>query len=454
MVKVKKKVKKESVPIANRACCNPFKEHKKVLNGLRNITEDIVTKSKAVKIHLPLNRKICNKCFCKVKYAWNKGPASSPGSSWKETDNSPITSASALSPSDQRKHNLRRKRLQMVKTQQNVKDALGTSTSPSAEEKTDSSMSEIIDIPLAKKQLNQLMLSIGLEKLDEKSMRSEKYKKYKQETLTKIHNALSKYVFDGTEIENNEIIDQFKTKFAESNGRREKIAILSCLPISWNAHKLSEEFNVSYHMAVTTKNQVKTNGILFNISKKVGVRTIPDETIELVKSFYRSDEISRACPGMRDYIVQQENGDKTAIQRRMLLVNLNEAYQLFKANNIDVKMGFSKFAAIRPPECVLALEKYGTHTTCVCSYHQNVKLTIDSLKRNGLCTNIPSYREMIEIMMCDPENRSNECYLNLCENCPGKADMISMLLTQLENSMFEEFRCKQWVNMRGRFTYK
>lgn len=145
------------------------------------------------------------------------------------------------------------------------------------------------------------MLSIGLEKLDEESMR---IKKYTQETLTKIYNALSKFIFNGTEIEQNEIIDQFKTKFAESNKRREKIAILSCLPISWNAHKLSNEFNVSYHMAVTTKYQVKTNGILFNISKKAGFRTIPDETIELAKSLYRSDEISRPRPGMRDYIVQ------------------------------------------------------------------------------------------------------------------------------------------------------
>lgn len=44
----------------------------------------------------------------------------------------------------------------MVKTQQNIRDALGKSTSPSAEEKTDSSMSEMIDIPLVKKKIESI----------------------------------------------------------------------------------------------------------------------------------------------------------------------------------------------------------------------------------------------------------------------------------------------------------
>ena len=43
--------------------------------------------------------------------------------------------------------------------------------------------------------------------------------------------------------------------------------------------------------------------------------------------------------------------------------------------NAATKIGFSKFAKIRPKECILAVES-GTHAVyvCVCTVHQNTKL--------------------------------------------------------------------------------
>ena len=38
-----------------------------------------------------------------------------------------------------------------------------------------------------------------------------------------------------------------------------------------------------------------------------------------------------------------------------------------------MKIGFSKFAELRPKECVIAGSS-GTHSVCVCTTHQNVKL--------------------------------------------------------------------------------
>ena len=56
-----------------------------------------------------------------------------------------------------------------------------------------------------------------------------------------------------------------------------------------------------------------------------------------------------------------------------MLCNPKEAYHQFKTQHPNVKVGFSKFAELRPKECVLAVP-VGTHSVCVCAIHQNVKL--------------------------------------------------------------------------------
>ena len=58
-------------------------------------------------------------------------------------------------------------------------------------------------------------------------------------------------------------------------------------------------------------------------------------------------------------------------------MNLNEAYQLFKEKHPDVKLGLSKFCELRPNEYITVGSK-GTHSVCVCTYHQNFKLMLAS----------------------------------------------------------------------------
>ena len=55
--------------------------------------------------------------------------------------------------------------------------------------------------------------------------------------------------------------------------------------------------------------------------------------------------------------------------------NPKEAYSEFKQRNPALKVGFSRFAQLRPRECILAGAS-GTHTVCVCQIHQNAKLMI------------------------------------------------------------------------------
>lgn len=160
------------------------------------------------------------------------------------------------------------------------------------------------------------------------------------------------------------MIQQLQNKFETATNRDDKIKILSVLPKSWNADKIASAFNVSIYIAKKTKDLVDTNGILCGVKKKIGSRTLSNDTVKIVQDFYRSDEVSRMCPGLREFVTVTNEGEKKSIQRRLILMNLKEAYVKFKDDeqSREYRIGFSKFAELRPRECVLALEKYGTKT--------------------------------------------------------------------------------------------
>ena len=74
------------------------------------------------------------------------------------------------------------------------------------------------------------------------------------------------------------------------------------------------------------------------------------------------------------------------MQKRLVLRNLKESFQLFKTTYPDEKIGFSKFAELRPKYCVLAARS-GTHSVCVCTTHQIVKLMIEEARLKDIRLN-------------------------------------------------------------------
>ncbi len=100
-------------------------------------------------------------------------------------------------------------------------------------------------------------------------------------------------------------------------------------------------------------------------------QSIPQTTVELAISFYESDSSSRMMPGKKDFISVKQAHGREQVQKRLILCNLKELYQLFKDEHPNERIGFSRFADLRPKKyCVLA----GAHSLCVCTIHQNVKL--------------------------------------------------------------------------------
>lgn len=139
-----------------------------------------------------------------------------------------------------------------------------------------------------------------------------------------------------------------KEKFAQIVDKSAKQKLLSMLPKSWSANKIHKEFGVTKHAAKSVKELVLEKGIFSNSDQKIGPQSIKSETVDRVIAFYRDSDISKIMPGMRDCISYNNNMEKIKVQRRLMLFNLKEVYAMFKDKYPEDKIGFSKFATLRP----------------------------------------------------------------------------------------------------------
>ena len=204
--------------------------------------------------------------------------------------------------------------------------------------------------------------------------------------------------------------------------------------------RIRKEFGTSKRMARRAKELVDEKGILSTPNTKIG-KCLPDATVQLLQDFYTSDEVSRAMPGKKDYI---SVGRKEHRQKRLILCNLREAYEQFKAKHPGTKLGFSTFAMLRPKECVLAGAS-GTHTVCVCTLHQNTKLMFIGSKLATLSDGaFLHYRHCLTAIQCNPP--SIKCYLSKCKQYPGIAILNQKLLDIMEEKMVDNIEYKQWTS--------
>ena len=173
---------------------------------------------------------------------------------------------------------------------------------------------------------------------------------------------------------------------------QERVKILTLAPESWSISNTCKKFDVSEYLIKKARKLKTSKGILAEPEKKKG-NVLSDETKLKVLEIFESDEFSRMCPGKKDCVSIKINAEKIKKQKRLLLVHLKELYIEFKKHNPQLKIGFTKFCELHSKWCITAASK-GSHTVCVCSYHQNVKL---------LCSAIPGnldYKEYIYEFMC------------------------------------------------------
>lgn len=222
------------------------------------------------------------------------------------------------------------------------------------------------------------------------------------------------------------LMEQLKEKYASEEGRQKKIQILTLAPMSWSREKIMTYFGASERQAREAMRVRTKDGVLATPSRKAG-RPISEKAKSSIRQFYEDDSVSYCLPGKKDVI--------RGHQKRLLLLNLRELYEEWK-KSCPLKCGFSSFAALRPPHCVLAGGS-GTHTVCVCMAHQNFKLMLNAvgLKQTA--------EELMSTLVCNIENE--DCMRNRCPACPSKDALQMILESALDTDEVDDLRVEHWI---------
>ena len=147
---------------------------------------------------------------------------------------------------------------------------------------------------------------------------------------------------------------------------------------SWSLRKAAEVFSVS-------KSTIQKAWLL---QDEKGIAEYPDllkrqklteETINKLKKKLTEEtinnEFSRQLPGKKDSVSIDRNNHRA---KRLLLCNLKELYATYRCTYPENKIGFSKFASLRPKWCTL-VGSIGSHSVCLCAIHQNLKLMLSAI---------------------------------------------------------------------------
>ena len=152
-------------------------------------------------------------------------------------------------------------------------------------------------------------------------------------------------------------------------------------------------------------------------------------------------------PGKKDFVSIKHGDRRVHVQKRLILNNLKEVYQQFKGKHPLEKIGFSKFAELRPKHCVLAGAS-GTHAVCVCTIHQNIKLMMIGGKIPEISAEdevpLKEYSHCLAKIICNPPQP--DCYFQACNSCPGLSGLKEHLYELIDDNMIDYVQYKQWVS--------
>jgi hypothetical protein len=171
--------------------------------------------------------------------------------------------------------------------------------------------------------LNESLQSFGKSPIKKKRLDEGKYPTSKMKIIEK---AVKTRILDIPKSVNSsavspspddEILRQLKKNFQDlMTSKSLEVTILTVLPNSWSIRKVQEVFpSASNYMIRKTKQLVMDQGIMYSPNPKRG-KTLNKVTVEVVKSFFYSDEVSRVMPGKKkDYVSIKVSGVKIHEQK-------------------------------------------------------------------------------------------------------------------------------------------
>ena len=164
------------------------------------------------------------------------------------------------------------------------------------------------------------------------------------------------------------LLKGLRTLFDQSSDS-EQTRLLTVAPMEWGRNKIMNFFNCTQHQARAALQLRETEGILAFPRLFRGNESMDRQTVDKVLQYYRRDGVSRPSPNKKDVILI--NG--ASVGKRFMEMTISQAYYSFSTENPTLKIGKSKFFALRPrevkPEC--------PHDVCVCIYHENMSLLIN-----------------------------------------------------------------------------
>ena len=135
------------------------------------------------------------------------------------------------------------------------------------------------------------------------------------------------------------LIADLKVKCSLST-KQEKIQIMTLAPKTWTVTETAETFGTTRYMAHKAMKLRQSDGVLAKPNAKLG-RAMPESVKQAVLQFFNDDEVSRLCPGAKDFVSVKG----VHHQKRLLLSNLKELYENFKERTGN-RIGFSTFCEL------------------------------------------------------------------------------------------------------------
>jgi len=126
-----------------------------------------------------------------------------------------------------------------------------------------------------------------------------------------------------------------------------RLMILTIASDCWGVTKTAKEFGTSKRTVHKARKLKESSGILSTPVAKSG-KTLSDDLVHAVKSFYEDDENSRMMPNQKNIITVIHNGEKQKKQKRLVLSDIKNLHNQFKEKFPHFQISFSKFAELRP----------------------------------------------------------------------------------------------------------
>ena len=141
---------------------------------------------------------------------------------------------------------------------------------------------------------------------------------------------------------------------------------------------------------------------LDSVERKNQSDALTEEEADKVEEFFMRDDISRMCPGEKDFVSVKKQSGRVQKQKRLLLLNIHEGYEVFKEEN-DIKTGKSTFASLRPAQVTPMTSR--DQDVCICKYHENIDLILSGLAKYS--PGIPNCSDsLLDSVVCSHDKAS------------------------------------------------